>query len=171
MLPIALTFSIILSLPGGGKKNRFTGQCTLHTLLLHCPPTPTAPSTVHLYRNRPDLDFPTASDLTPTQTLNLPPPSTAYSSSSSSSSNSGILEMPLNRALWNGTTSISLFVESNHSNGEQDQTVITYLGFRGSWIRLNREPVSVLYESAANPSDHKVIQGLGVGVGQGMQQG
>lgn len=46
---------------------------------------------------------------------------------------------------------------------------MTYLGFKGTWMRLNREPVSVLYEAAANPSDHKVIQGLGVGIGQGME--
>lgn len=149
--------------------HRFTGQCTLHTLLLHFPPTSTAPSTLHLYRNRPDLDFPTATDLTPTQTLNLPPPfSPSTTTTSSSSSSSGVLELPLNRALWNATTSITLFVESNHSGGEEDQTVITFVGLRGTWMRLNREPVSVLYEAAANPGDHQLIQGLGVGVGHGM---
>jgi hypothetical protein len=78
-----------------------------------------------------------------------------------------VAEIPLNRALWNTTTSVNLFFEDNHSNGEDDVTRIGYLGFKGEYMALNREPVTFLYEAAANPSDHVAIQGLS-GVNQTM---
>ena len=100
-----------------------------------------------LFRNRDDLDFSTAIDLSATQKIDLP-------------RGNDVAEIPLNRALWNTTTSINLFFQDNHSNGEDDVTRISYLGFRGEHMALNREPVTVLYEAAANPSDHVAIQGL-----------
>ena len=36
-------------------------------------------------------------------------------------------------------------------------------------MKLNREAVAVSYESAANPADHKVVQGIGEGVGRSVQ--
>jgi hypothetical protein len=77
------------------------------------------------------------------------------------------MEIPLNRAHWNMTTSINLFFEDNHSGGDEDVTKVFYIGLKGDFMALNREPVNVLYEAAANPSDHAVIQGLN-NVGQSM---
>ena len=71
-----------------------------------------------------------------------------------------VAEIALNRALWSTTTSINLFFEDNHSGGDEDVTRVNYIGFKGEYTALNREPVTFLYEAAANPSDHKVIQGL-----------
>lgn len=78
--------------------------------------------------------------------------------------------MPLNRAKWNNTTSIDIFFENNHGNGEEDVTRLQYLGFKGEWTLLNREAIVVSYEAAANPKDHKVMQGLGVGAQQSLGQ-
>lgn len=62
------------------------------------------------------------------------------------------------------TTSITLFFEDNWSNGEEEETRISYIGFKGEFMRLNREPISFLYEAAANPQDHVAIAGVeGVG--------
>ena len=113
-----------------------------------------APRTLKLFRNRDDLDFGTAADLAPTQKIDLP-------------RSNDVAEVPLNIALWNTTTSVNLFFEDNHSNGEEDVTRIGYLGFKGEYMALNREPVTFLYEAAANPSDHVAIQGLS-GVNQTM---
>ncbi|KAK5091109.1 hypothetical protein LTR05_001289 [Lithohypha guttulata] len=125
----------------------FAGSCKLYTLLIRTSDTASAPRKLKLFRNRDDLDFGSASDLQPTQTIELP-------------RTNEVAEIALNRAHWNTTTSIDLFFEDNHSNGEEDVTMLYYLGFQGDFMALNREPVSVLYEAAANPSDHKVIQGL-----------
>ena len=75
----------------------------------------------------------------------------------------------MQRAKWSMTTSISMFFEDNHSGGEEEETVVSYVGFKGDFMRLNREPVEFLYEKAANPGDHKPI--VGIGVGQGSQLG
>jgi len=125
----------------------FTGQIKLYALLIRTSDSASAPRKLKLFRNREDLDFSTAADLKPTQTIELP-------------RSNDVAEIALNRALWNTTTSINLFFEDNHSDGEEDVTRISYLGFTGEYVALNREPVSFLYEAAANPSDHKVIQGL-----------
>lgn len=78
-------------------------------------------------------------------------------------------EIPVRRVLFNTTRSLGLFFEDNWSNGEEEETKISYLGFKGDFLKLNREPVSVLYEAAANPSDHKLTQGIGQGVGRNVQ--
>lgn len=42
------------------------------------------------------------------------------------------------------------------------------MGFKGEWMQLGRAPANILYEAAANPSDHK-IKGTGVNdVGSGI---
>ncbi|RMZ84217.1 hypothetical protein DV738_g642, partial [Chaetothyriales sp. CBS 135597] len=125
----------------------FTGSCKLYSILIRTSDTPSAPLTLKLFRNRDDVDFSTAADLAPTQQLSLP-------------RSNEVAEIALNRAQWNGTTSVDLFFEDNHSRGDEDVTRIGYLGFKGEFAPLNREAVQVVYEAAPNPADHKVIQGL-----------
>lgn len=35
-------------------------------------------------------------------------------------------------------------------------TKITYLGFKGEFTTINKDPIITNYEIAANPSDHKL---------------
>jgi hypothetical protein len=127
---------------------RFAGQVKLHALLIYTAPTPAAPKNLKLFKNRDDLDFSTASELTPTQKIEVPQPVPG----------TDVFEIPLNRALWNTTTSITLFVEDNW--GDEETTKVGYIGFKGHFMALNREPVNVMYEAAANPSDHVAIPGV-----------
>ncbi|KAJ5698428.1 DUF1000 domain protein [Penicillium macrosclerotiorum] len=132
----------------------FTGQVKLHALLFYTAPTSSAPKTLKLFKNRDDIDFSTASELSPTQTIEVPQPVVG----------ADVFELPLNRAHWNATTSITIFVEDNWSDGEEDVTKVGYIGFKGQFMALNREPISFLYEAAANPQDHVAIPGVsGVG--------
>ncbi|KAI9806397.1 MAG: hypothetical protein M1833_003584 [Piccolia ochrophora] len=138
----------------------FTGQVKLHSILFRSPPTSSAPRTVHLFLNRDDLDFSSAASLVATQTLEVP-------------QTSEVVEMPLKRALWNATQNVTLFFEDNHgafgAGGEEAEvTRVSFLGFKGEWMRLSREPVSFLYESAARPQDHKVKGTVKRGVGSGV---
>lgn len=73
--------------------------------------------------------------------------------------------MPVKRALFNTVRSLDLFFEDNFGGGEEDETRVSYVGFKGEWMALNREPVSFLYEAAANPADHKMVEGVRGGVG------
>lgn len=94
--------------------------------------------------NRNDLDFDSASVLTPTQVLTL-------------SQTPDVQEVPVKRALFGNTYSLTLFFESNYGD---EITDVYYLGFKGDFTRLTRDPVEVLYEKAANPRDHTPIVGI-----------
>jgi len=128
-------------------ENRFTAQIRLHSILIRTSPTDSAPQTLKLFANRDDLDFSTASSLQPTQVLSL-------------SQTSELQEVPVKRALFNTLRSLDLFFEDNWGQGEEDETRISYLGFKGEWMQLSREPVNFLYEAAANPGDHKMVAGV-----------
>jgi hypothetical protein len=134
----------------------FTGQVRLHSILLRTTATPSAPRTLKIFVNEDSMDFETASDKTPTQELSV-------------SQTAEVQEIPVKRAFFNTTRSLALFFEDNWGNGEEDVTTISYLAFKGDFMRLNKEPVSVLYEAAANPKDHTAIVGTGVGMGSQIQ--
>jgi hypothetical protein len=134
----------------------FTGQVRLHSILLRTSAHPSAPRTLKLFLNESHLDFEMASEKTATQTLTL-------------SQTSSIQEIPVKRAFFNTTRSLALFFEDNFGDGDEDVTRIGYIGFKGDFMKLNKEAVSVLYESAANPADHKAIVGTGQAVGRSVQ--
>jgi hypothetical protein len=134
----------------------FTGQVRLHSILLRTSAGPNSPKTLKVFLNQESMDFDTASEKDSTQTLEI-------------SQTSEVQEIPVKRAYFNTTRSLALFFEDNWSNGEDEETVLSYLAFKGDFMKLNKEPVSVLYEAAANPSDHKIMQGIGEGVGRSIQ--
>lgn len=80
-----------------------------------------------------------------------------------------VQEIPVKRALFNTTRILTLFFEDNWSDGEEDVTRISYLGFKGDFMKLNKEPISFLYEAAANPGDHKMVAGVKEGLGRSIQ--
>ena len=127
--------------------NRFTAQIRLHSILIRSSPTSSAPQTLKLFVNREDLDFGTATTLSPTQTISL-------------SQSSEVQDVPVKRALFNTVRSLDLFFEDNWGQGEQDETRINYLGFKGEWMQLSREPINFLYEAAAQPADHTMVAGV-----------
>lgn len=149
-----LFFPFLFVIQSSDQLHSFTGQVKVHSLLIYTAPTPAAPKTLKLFKNRDDLDFATASELKPTQSVEIPQPVPG----------ADVYDLPLNRAQWNATTSITLFFEGNWSDGNEDVTKVGYVGFKGQFMALNREPISFLYEAAANPSDHVAIQGV-TGVG------
>jgi hypothetical protein len=133
----------------------FTAQIRLHSILLRTSTTGSAPRTCHIHLNRDGLDFGTAADLAPTQTLEL-------------AQSADVQEVPVKRARFNTVRSLDLFFEDNWGGEEEGETSISYLGFKGEWMKLSREPVSFLYEAAANPKDHTLPAGVGERLGSGI---
>ncbi|GAB7325467.1 hypothetical protein MBLNU13_g09482t1 [Cladosporium sp. NU13] len=133
----------------------FTAQIRLHSILIRTSTTPSAPMTLKVFLNRDGLDFDTASSLQATQTLEL-------------AQSNEVQEVPVKRTLFNTVRSLQLFWEDNWSQGEEDETVISYVGFKGEWIKASREAVNFLYEAAANPGDHKMASGIGERMGSGI---
>lgn len=82
------------------------------------------------------------------------------------SQTSEVQDVPIKRALFGKVQSLTLFFEDNFGD---DITNLSYLGFKGEWMQLGRAPTNILYEAAANPSDHKIkgtdINMVGSGLG------
>lgn len=131
---------------------RFTGQIKLHSLLIRTSQSACAPRTLKLFVNRHDVDFSTASELSPTQEIHL-------------AQTSDVQDIPVKRALFGKAQSLTLFFEDNYGDGDEDVSRISYLGFKGEWMRLGGAPREIVYEAAANPSDHAVKGTNVLGVG------
>lgn len=112
--------------------------------------------TLKVFVNKENVDFSTASDIPATQALELP-------------QSNDVQEIPVKRALFNTVRSLDLFFEDNWSQGEEDETRISYIGFKGEWMKLSREPVNFLYEAAANPKDHVLPAGVGERLGSNIR--
>lgn len=125
---------------------RFAGQVKLQSILVRTSDDSSAPKTLKLFVNRDDLDFDTATETEATERLEL-------------ARDSRVLEYPVKRNRFTITRSLTLFFEENWG---AETTKISYLGFKGEFMALNKEPVSVLYESAANPADHKRVPAVGM---------
>ena len=108
-----------------------------------------------IFSNRDALDFSAAAELAPTQALEL-------------AQSNEVQEIPVKRALFNTVRSLDLLFENNWSGGLEDETNLSYIGFKGEWMKLSREPVNFLYEAAANPQDHKLASGVGKRLGSGI---
>ena len=123
----------------------FAGVVKLHSILLRTSNSSSSPQTLKIYHNRDDVDFATASDLSPTQTLHV-------------SRTNDVQELPVKRTSFGNVYNLTLFMEDNYGD---DVSRIYWIGFKGEFRELNRKPVEVLYEKAANPKDHELITGVG----------
>ncbi|KAM0430567.1 hypothetical protein ACHAPT_005918 [Fusarium lateritium] len=134
----------------------FTSQIKLHSILIRTSPSPSAPKTLHLFINRDDIDFAAAEELEPVQTLEL-------------SQTGELQEVPVRRALFGKVQRLVLFFPDNFSDGDEDVTRVSYLGFKGEWTQLGRAPANIIYEAAAQPGDHKLkgtsVNQMGSGIG------
>lgn len=73
--------------------------------------------------------------------------------------------------MFGNTYSLTLFFEDNFGSAEggegvgegEEKTRVSYLGFKGDWVKVSREKVEVLYEKAANPRDHVMTVGGSAG--------
>ncbi len=128
---------------------RFAGQVKLQSILIRTSNDSSAPKTLKLFINRENLDFDTASEAEATEVLEL-------------AQDPRIQEYPVKRHRFTTTRSLTLFFEDNWG---AETTVISYLGFKGEFMSLSKEPISVLYESAANPADHQRLPAIGMASG------
>lgn len=137
----------------------FTGQVRLQSILIRSSESDSAPATLKVHINREDLDFSHAEELPATQTFDL-------------ARTNDIQEHAVKRALFNNTRSLTLFFSQNfssvHGDRDEETTRVWYVAFKGEFMKLSKEPVSFLYEAAANPADHKQIVGEARGVGSGV---
>jgi len=129
----------------GSFCDSFTGVLKLHAILIRADTSISCPQTLKVFHNKDDLDFSTAADVQPTQSLVV-------------SQTNDIQELQVKRAKFGNTYNLTLFLEDNYGDGV---TRVYWIGFKGEFTELNREPFEVLYEKAANPKDHELAAGIG----------
>lgn len=139
----------------------FTAVLRLHSLLIRSTSDDFAPKTIKLFKNRSDIDFGIASQLSAVEKVTHPHGVGASAeepgqpSSGNNLDEEGIAEYALNRAHFSNTTSLTIFVEDNWG---EETTKILYIGLRGQVTgKLSSAPVVTIYEAAANPADHKSL--------------
>ena len=91
------------------------------------------------FTNREDIDFSIASDLPATCTLTTIPPT-------ESTHHRDVTEYPLKRVNFNNVRNLTIYIESNWSDGDEDVSRLWYVGFKGEWTELKDVPLVAVYE-------------------------
>jgi PITH domain len=89
--------------------------------------------------NRDDVDFSIASDLPATATITTIGPTYVGQQSE-------VPEYPVKRVYFNNVRNITLYIEDNYGDGDEDVSRLWYLGFKGEWTDLKDTPVVAVYE-------------------------
>lgn len=136
----------------------FTESLTLQSISIHNFATSaedtSSPRTIKVFANRDDLDFETARELEPSQTLELVPDSHL---SEAHGNDEGTIDYPFRPAgRFQNITSICIFVENNFDESGEAGTSISYIGLKGKGTGQKRKVVDAVYESRAMLKDHKV---------------
>jgi hypothetical protein len=80
-----------------------------------------------------------AAYLPPTATITIIPPTYAGQQSE-------VPEYPVKRVHFNNVRTITLYIENNYGDGDEDASRLWYLGFKGEWTDLKDTPVVAVYE-------------------------
>ncbi|RCH86983.1 hypothetical protein CU097_006287 [Rhizopus azygosporus] len=119
----------------------FTGIVKLRSICLRTDNTDAAPSKMKVFINREDVDFDAAESYTPVQEFDLVQGSNE------------VIEYTTKTTKFSNVRNITLFFPENFG---EDTSIIRYLGFKGEWNELKRDPIITVYEASANPADHKI---------------
>ncbi|THG99737.1 hypothetical protein EW026_g2661 [Hermanssonia centrifuga] len=121
----------------------FTGAVKLRALLLKTGPTDQTPAKVGIFSNVDHLDFSEIASGKPTQEFEI-------------AQGREVGEYHVMPAKFPAVTSITLFFPASQG---AENIRIYYVGFLGQWTERKFEPIITVYESRANPADHKRIPG------------
>ncbi|CDH58199.1 duf1000-domain-containing protein [Lichtheimia corymbifera JMRC:FSU:9682] len=122
----------------------FTGTVKLRSICLRTDRTDAAPSSVKVFINRDDVDFDVVESYTPVQTWELVEGS------------DDVVEYATRITKFTNVRNITLFFPDNFGN---DTSIIRFIGFKGEWSEIKRDPIITVYEASANPADHKTPSG------------
>ncbi|KAI9183043.1 hypothetical protein H9P43_003959 [Blastocladiella emersonii ATCC 22665] len=130
----------------------FTGQVKLKAIALRAPLDESAPAEMRAFINVDGIDFDAAESTEPTQAWDLVAPADIQASGEGD-----VVEYPTKLTKFGALRSLTLFIPRNFG---ADTSVLRFIGLRGDFTPLNRDPIITMYEAAANPADHAPIVGL-----------
>ncbi|KAG2181441.1 hypothetical protein INT44_008254 [Umbelopsis vinacea] len=118
----------------------FTGSVKLRSICLRTGHGDYAPSKLKVYTNRDSIDFDDVSDMQPVQEWDLVRGSDE------------VVEYTTRSTKFSNVRNITLFFPENYG---EDTSIVRFLGFKGEWSEVKRDPIITIYEASANPADHK----------------
>ncbi|CAO3660324.1 unnamed protein product [Rhizopus stolonifer] len=119
----------------------FTGNVKLRSICIRTDCTESAPSKLKVFINREDVDFDVAESYSPVQEFELVQAS------------NDVVEYGVRVTKFSSVRNITLFFPENFG---EDTSIVRYIGFKGEWTEVKRDPIITVYEANANPADHKV---------------
>lgn len=128
------------------------------------------PKSIKLYKNDQTIDFDNVDQKKPTFTITHPHSGVMYNDDDdlpAQINDEDFVEHQLPRHKFAGLQHLTIFIDTIY--GREEVTKLHSIELRGEFIELNKDPVISLYESAANPADHKLVQGLGQSSGYSIQ--
>jgi hypothetical protein len=133
----------------------FTGNVKLYSLIIRSDGEEHCPKTIKLFKNDKTLDFDNVNDKKPTFKFEHPLLGVMDDSLASDPNEDSFIEHHLPRSQFQSTYHLTIFVQDQHDD-EDESTKMYYIELRGIFTNpLSKDPVIALYESAANPADHK----------------
>lgn len=134
------------------------GSVKLHSVILRTNGADFCPKTIKLWKNNKSLDFESI-DTKPHFQITHPRVGTDYADvdelPDELDNEAQFVEHHLPRHVFSGVRHLTLFVEDIYGN--EEETHLHSVELRGEFTELLRDPVITVYESAANPADHKAI--------------
>lgn len=118
----------------------FSGQVRLKSIAVRGGPDANGPSKMKVWINREDVDFDSVGGMEPLQEWDCMVDSDE------------VVEYQTRLAKFGSVRSLTIYFPENFSGAEQ--TRIDYLGLKGEFEELKKDPVVTIYELNANPADH-----------------
>ncbi|GME68822.1 hypothetical protein B5S31_g154 [[Candida] boidinii] len=118
------------------------------------------PRVIKLYKNNDHLDFDSTDSTKHTYEIEHSEIGFAGSSNSDDDvfvNDDEFVEHFLPRHLFSNVTDLSIFFQNNWTDDDDENLIIYSLELRGEFKELTKDPIITMYESAANPADHKNI--------------
>lgn len=129
----------------------------LYSIILKTSSGESCPKTIKLFKNKNNIDFDHVEAAKADFVLNHP--NIGFEEEDDDNevredkNEDNFVEHFLPRHVFTNVTQLTLFIENVH--GDEDYTKIYYVELRGEFKKLSKDPLITLYESAANPADHK----------------
>ncbi|CCG21501.1 hypothetical protein CORT_0A11160 [Candida orthopsilosis Co 90-125] len=133
------------------------GSAKLYSLILRTNGNSYCPKTIKLFKNDKMIDFDNVELKKPVQTITHPRVGVADDVDETEvivESDNDFVEHFLQRHKFTGVQQLTVFISDIYDESE-DQCRIHSIELRGEFTELNKDPVITIYESAANPADHK----------------
>jgi hypothetical protein len=122
----------------------FTSMIKLKSIGILGPNDDTAPASVKVFINRDDIDFDSVDSITPIQEFDLV----------RECPSDFLPEYQTKLTKFQNVRNVTLYFDENFG---ADTTILNYVGFKGEWTNINKDPIITIYEAAPNPADHQKI--------------